>query len=86
MITDYTLWRPIYFVQVVESFRTDVEVRFVERLFREGVDNWIAQQPCGQRIFLATLTPPEYYQLERIEARFEIVEMGIVHEVQRECQ
>lgn len=85
LIADYTLWRPIYFVQAVESFRTDVEVQFVERLFREGVDNWIAQQPCERRVFLATVNPPQYYQLDRIEARFDLVERGSLYEVQRAC-
>lgn len=86
LIADYTLWRPILYVQTVESYRADVEVKFVERLLAEGVDNWIAQQPCGRRVFLATITPTQYYQADRIEKRFNISEHGSVFEVKRACQ
>lgn len=86
LIADYTLWRPIYFVQVVEALRTDVDVQFVERLFAEGVDNWIERQPCERRVFLATTTPPRYYQLDRVEARFDISQFRSVYEVERDCR
>jgi hypothetical protein len=86
LIADYTLWRPIYFVQAVESIRTDVEVMFVERLFYEGVDKWISRQSCKRRVFLATINPPQYYQLDKIEARFDISQFRSIYEVERDCQ
>lgn len=85
LIADYTLWRPLYFVQAVEGLRTDVELVFVERLLSEGVHNWIASQSCDRRIFLATNTPAQYYQLDRIEARFDVQPSGSIFEVMGRC-
>ncbi|GIX30229.1 MAG: hypothetical protein KatS3mg124_0701 [Porticoccaceae bacterium] len=76
LIADYTLWRPLLFLQRVERVRPDVEVVFAERLWGEGVDRWIARQGPARRVFLATDRPPAYYQLERVRARFGLRRWG----------
>jgi len=85
LIADYTLWRPLYFVQAVEAQRTDVQLVFVERLLAQGVDSWIDDQPCDRRVFLATDTPGRYYQLDRVRQRFEVRPEGSIFEVLGRC-
>ena len=81
LIADYTLWRPLRFVQAVEHQREDVELVFVEMLLSGGVDNYINTQINSRAIYLATNNPGRYYQLDRIQARFNISRVGVVYHV-----
>lgn len=83
LISDYTPWRPLYFVQAAESHRPDVETVFVERLLAEGVAHWISRQPCGKRVFLSTAEPRRYYQMDRSEERFTVSAFQSIYEVER---
>lgn len=86
LIADYTLWRPLYFIQAVEKMRPDVELIWVERLFWQGsIPHYINAQPCDKPIFLATNTPPHYYQLEEILKQYSITQVGVVYRVERRC-
>lgn len=85
LVADYTLWRPLLFVQAAEGMRPDVKLVFVERLFSEGVDNWIARQPCDRPVMLATDRPPHYYQLDRVKARFGLRPLGPAFLVTGRC-
>lgn len=85
LVTDYTLWRPLLFVQTTEGLRPDVGLVFVERLFREGVDNWIARQPCDRPVVLATDRPASYYQLDRVRQRFGLEPIGPAFLVTGRC-
>jgi Protein of unknown function (DUF2723) len=81
LITDYTLWRPLRFLQAVEKQRPDVKIVFVERLFPQGVDNFINEQLKYKPVYLATNNPGRYYQLNRIEKRFKLRQIGSVFRV-----
>jgi hypothetical protein len=85
LISDYTLWRPLYYVQAIDGLRLDVELIFVERLLSEGVENWIANQACDRPIFLASNRPASYYQLDQIQARFDVQPYGSIFEVTARC-
>ncbi len=81
LIADYTLWRPLRLVQAVEHQREDVELAYVERLLSGGVDNYINTHINSRAIYLATNNPGRYYQLDRIQARFNISRIGVVYHV-----
>lgn len=91
LITDYTLWRPLLFLQAVEGARDDVELVFVEPLFRgrdagEGVDAFIARQDCARPVYLAADRPASYYELDAVLARFGLEPAGPVFRVTgRDC-
>ena len=83
LIVDYTLWRPILLLQRVEGVRTDVEVRFVEKLFKPGVAEFISGVPPERAVFLGTDTPAAYYQLDRVNAAYGLKREGVVVRVVR---
>jgi hypothetical protein len=85
LITDYTLWRPLYFIQAVEGVRPDVKLVFVERLFKDGVVAYIKGLDCKTPAYLATDTPPEYYQLEQLRTTFSLSKKGILLSVAHTC-
>jgi hypothetical protein len=84
LITDYTLWRPLLFLQAVEKQRPDVKIVFVEPLFPQGVDNFINEQLIYKPVYLATNNPGRYYQLNRIEKRFTLRQVGSVFRIYRD--
>lgn len=85
LIADYTLWRPLKFIQDIEGFRKDVRIVFVEPLLKSGIDDYLRKQDCKMPIQLATNDPPEYYHLEKIERTFDIVEQGSLIKIERAC-
>lgn len=86
LIADYTLWRPLYFMQAVENMRPDVELVWVERLrWRSSVVDYINSIDCKQSVYLATNTPPQYYQLEDILKHYSIKQVRVVFKVERKC-
>lgn len=87
LIADYTLWRPLYFMQVVEGLRPDVKLVWEEHLYWiSTVVNYIDSLPCNQSVYLATNTPAEYYQLSDILKRHRIQRVGVVFKVVRGCR
>ena len=78
IVTDYTLWRPMLFMQKVEHLREDVELSFVERQLGVGVDKYVAQEIERRPVYFATDDPPRYYQLDKIEKRFTLTKEGVV--------
>lgn len=85
LITDYTLWRPLYFIQAVEGVRPDVKLVFVERLLKDGVVAYIERLDCKIPVYLATDTPPEYYQLDQFQPPFSLSKNGILLSVAHTC-
>lgn len=83
LIADYTLWRPLMYIQQIESVRRDVEIVFVERLLPQGVATYIEKQIHDRQVYLATNTPARYYQLGEIEKQFKIEKDGVVYEILR---
>ena len=86
LVADYTLWRPLLFLQLVEGRRPDVRIQFVEPLFRHGVDRYIAQVPCDRAVYLATDDPPDYYELPAITRQFALERQKVVVRVIRPCE
>jgi hypothetical protein len=85
LITDYTLWRPLYFMQAVENMRPDVNLVWVENLrWRSSVLDYIKTIDCKQSVYLATNTPPQYYQLEEILKQYRIKQVGVVFQIERD--
>jgi hypothetical protein len=84
LIADYTLWRPLLFLQAVEKQRPDVKIVFVEPLYSQGVDNFIDEQLEYKPVYLATDNPGRYYQLDRLEKRFSLRQVGSVFRVYRD--
>lgn len=86
LIADYTLWRPLYFMQAVENMRPDVNLVWVENLrWRSSVLDYIKTIDCKQSVYLATNTPPEYYQLKDILTQHSLKQVGVVFKVERKC-
>ena len=75
----------LLYLQLIEGVRTDVRLIFVEWYLKPGVDQLIASIPCQQSVYLATDTPPEYYQLDRLQQRYDVVPAGTVFRVVRDC-
>jgi hypothetical protein len=87
LIADYTLWRPLYFMQAVEQLRPDVQLVWEERLLWSGtVLHYIDSLPCNKAVYLATNMPPEYYQLADITKKYRVEPAGIVFKVARNCR
>ena len=86
LIADYSLWRVLYLVQTIEKLRPDINVVWEEPLFTKGVVHYINSVPCPKSVFLATNTPPEYYELADIKAHFAIEQQGVVFKVIRQCK
>jgi hypothetical protein len=86
LIADYTLWRPIYFLQQLEGARLDVRTVWVEPLTWHGsVVDYIQTLPCKIPVYIASDTPPEYYQLADIKKHYRITQTGVVFKVNRHC-
>lgn len=83
LIADYTLLRPLMYVQTIDSMRPDVEIVFVEKILSEGVDNYIDRKLNFKYVYLATNTPASYYQLDKVKEKFNIDEVGVVFFVAR---
>lgn len=83
LIVDYTLWRPLLLLQRVEGVRGDVELRFVEKLLKPGVAEFIAGVPPERAVYLGTDTPAAYYQLDRVKAAYGLQREGVVVRVVR---
>ncbi len=81
LIADYTLLRPLLYYQKVKQCGQGVEIVFVEQLLKEGVDTYAGMRLASTRVFLATNTPPAYYQLDRILQRFTLAPRGPVHQI-----
>lgn len=86
LIADYTLWRPLYFMQVIEGVRPDVTLQWVEKLAWHGsIADYIATLPCSRSVYLAANTPAEYYQLADITKRYTLQQAGVVFKIIRLC-
>ncbi|QEQ00680.1 DUF2723 domain-containing protein [Thermosynechococcus sp. CL-1] len=81
LIADYTLWRPLLFIQTIDKYRTDVRLIFVERLFSEGVVNWIDRNIDDNQIFIAAIEPPAYYQLDEVIKKYQLEQKGIIYQI-----
>lgn len=85
LIADYTLWRPLCYVQKIENIRSDVKLLWVERLFRKDITNYISNIDCSVDVFLASDTPPEYYKLNELLQKFSVVKQGSIFKVVDRC-
>jgi hypothetical protein len=77
IIADYTLWQPLQFLQHAEGLRPDVRLIWAESLFWQGgVLKYIQSLPARTPVYLASDTPPEYYQLSTITPHYRLVREG----------
>lgn len=83
LIADYTLWRPLLFLQQVESVRPDVEIRWVERiLWDPGVLGFLQSVPSDKTVYLAWNQPADYYQLDQLYGDYDLLREGVVFRVE----
>ena len=73
ILADYSLWRPLVYLQRVEGRRPDVAIVFVQPLCQGDsvvrcLEGWTERRPT----YLATDEPAEYYCLDRIRTRFRL--------------
>lgn len=81
LIADYTLWRPLLYYQKLKGRGRDVSLIFVERLLGVGVDQYLDKNISKGRIFLASSSPPSYYQLDRISRRYSLKSDDVIYNV-----
>jgi len=85
LLADYTLWRPLYYVQEINKFREDVQIIWVEKILDDGVAKYIDHQECNKKIFFATDTPKNYYDLDKAMMKYEVFPYKSVFAVKRPC-
>lgn len=84
VIADYSLWRPLLFLQTAEHQRRDVTLLWSEPLAWKGpIAKAVEAIPCTKPVYLATDTPAEYYQLWELKKRYGFVRKGLVLQLLR---
>ena len=87
LIADYSLWRPLYFLQAVEKVRPDVTLLWAEKLvWQGGIATVIKKIPCSQDVYLAADGPAAYYQLDELRKYYTLKPQGMLLKVVRDCR
>jgi hypothetical protein len=82
IIADYTLWRPLKFLQLVEGRRTDVDVKIVDPLLGgTALSEFVATALRSGPVYVAAIEPAGYYDIPQLRANFEISPAGSIFEL-----
>jgi hypothetical protein len=75
IVADYSLWRPLLFMQRIEHVRPDVSVVFIEPLLPgDRILAFLHEQMQIRPVYFATNAPAEYYGLDRVYRDFRLEE------------
>ncbi len=85
LLADYTLFKPLLFVHAVGGVRPDVQVIETGAVFAQGIAAYIATVPCDRAVYLASDSPPVYYQLDRVATAYRLVPAGGLFRVEGRC-
>jgi hypothetical protein len=82
IVADYTLWRPLKYLQVVEGRRPDLHLQIVDPyLAGDALVQFVSAQLRTRPVYLAAVEPPAYYDLDRLKQAFTITPVGPVFEL-----
>lgn len=77
IIVDYTLWRPLLYLQKVEQQRPDVTLVWVEPLIKEDrVTEFINQTIDHSPVYLAAIEPAHYYDFTTVRQHYRALQVG----------
>jgi hypothetical protein len=80
ILSDYTLYQPLKYVQIVEHVRQDV---IIERCFPSVILTQVAQNIDVRPVYLAALEPPDLYQIDSLQLSYTFVPNGPIFEVRK---
>ena len=82
ILADYTLWRPLKFLQLVEGRRPDLVVQIVDPfLAGDALPDFVTATLRSRPVYVAAREPAGYYDIQKLEARFEIAPVGPIFEL-----
>ena len=58
IVADYTLWRPLSYLQQVEGRRPDVHLQIVDPLSGMPLVQFVSAQLATRPVYLAAIEPP----------------------------
>ena len=73
IVADYTLWRPLRYLQQVEGRRPDVLLQIVDPLLGgESLPQFVKATLASRPVYLAAGEPPAYYDLPLLQKSFDL--------------
>ena len=82
IVADYTLWRPLKYLQHVEGRRPDVLLQIVDPfLAGDALVQFVSAQLVTRPVYLAAIEPPGYYDLDRLRKAFTVTAVGPIFEL-----
>ncbi len=81
LLSDYTLWRPLQYIQNTTTIGKGVKLVFVERYYSYGILNFINDNYNKSNIYLATNRPSVYYQLKSLERHYNLKRKGYIFKI-----
>lgn len=77
IVADYTLWRPLGFLQLVEQRRPDVTLQIVDPLLGgDSLPQFVRDTMASRPVYLAAIDPPGYYDVPRLRKSFSFKPVG----------
>lgn len=70
ILADYTLWRPLRFLQQVEHRRPDLRVLIIDPYLGDPSLERLVLDDRQRAVYLAAIDPPAYYDVARLGGRF----------------
>ena len=81
-MADYTLWRPLKYLQHVEGRRPDLHLQIVDPfLAGDALVQFVSAQLVTRPVYLAAIEPPAYYDLDRLRKAFTVTPVGPIFEL-----
>lgn len=82
IVADYTLWRPLKYLQHVEGRRPDLLLQIVDPfLAGDALVQFVSAQLATRPVYLAAIEPPGYYDLDRLRKAFTVTAVGPIFEL-----
>ena len=72
LLADYTVYKPIEFMQRVENVRPDVKLLYVEAYWNGGLNSLLEETLGRERVFIAHDKPPHYFGLDKLSEKFRL--------------
>ena len=82
LVADYTLWRPLGFVQQVENIRPDVELQLIDLIGTgDELVRWIGRTVADRPVYFASDEPRADHDLDAVERVFTLTPRGKIFQL-----